>query len=192
MWNFILLLIGAVVGLAIVAAAWLRLSVKHIPVYPPPPDALSPTAARELVERLAVKGREHRRPCRSPGAIHGVLISTRSRWEELLPADILRYPCRANVGSYRRSMASSLASSDELVPILQDKARQGIPARMVVDRFGSAVDFASKRLFQELIGAVQVVRNDAVLLDRDGLLGGDQWIDWRFDELDASITASCS
>jgi cardiolipin synthase len=27
------------------------------------------------------------------------------------------------------------------------------------------------------------VKNDAALIDRDGLLGGEQWIDWRFDEL---------
>ena len=74
--------------------------------------------------------------------------------------------------------------ADELVPILQDKARQGVPVRMVVDRFGSSVDFESKGIFDQLVGAgVQVVQNDAALIDRDGLLGGDRWIDWRFDEL---------
>src|SRR4051794_38528527 len=50
-------LIGAVVALAIVVVVWLRLSVKHVPAYPPEPDALSPGMARELVERLAVEER---------------------------------------------------------------------------------------------------------------------------------------
>jgi cardiolipin synthase A/B len=54
----------------------------------------------------------------------------------------------------------------------------------VVDRLGSSVDFVSRTLFDQLVGAgVQVVQNDAALIDRDGLLGGERWIDWRFDEL---------
>src|SRR6188768_1419688 len=53
MWRFTSTLTCGVVALAIVVLAWLRVSVKHIPAYPPPPDALSPSAARKLVERLA-------------------------------------------------------------------------------------------------------------------------------------------
>src|SRR6185436_363586 len=74
--------------------------------------------------------------------------------------------------------------ADELVPALQDKSRQAVPVRMVVDRFGSSVDVESKNIFDQLVGAgVQVVQNDAALVDRDGLVGSDRWIDWRFDEL---------
>jgi hypothetical protein len=55
MWRVTRTLVGVVA--AIVVVAWLLLSVKHVPAYPPPPDALSPTAPRELVEQIAVEER---------------------------------------------------------------------------------------------------------------------------------------
>src|SRR5436190_13059321 len=54
MWRVIRRLAGVVVATAVVVIAWLLLSVEHVPSYPPPPDALSPAAARDLVARLAV------------------------------------------------------------------------------------------------------------------------------------------
>ena len=57
MWRFIRRLVGVVVVTAVVVVAWLLLSVEHVPSYPPPPGALSPAAARDLVARLAVAER---------------------------------------------------------------------------------------------------------------------------------------
>jgi cardiolipin synthase len=185
MWRFTSTLTCGVVALAIVVLAWLRVSVKHIPAYPPPPDALSPSAARKLVERLAGE----QRVSTADLAVHLAPTTTSSFQLEIdgknffprIFDDIRAARTSVHIAEYGIKPGDV---SDELVPILQDKARQGIPVRMVVDRFGSSVDFASRELFSKLVGAgVQVVRNDAALIDRDGLLGGDRWIDWRFDEL---------
>jgi cardiolipin synthase A/B len=165
--------------------AWLRLSVKHVPAYPPPPDALSPSAARGLVERLAVEervGTADLAVALAPSTASSFQLEIDGpRFFPRILDDIRGARTSVHIAEYGVKPGEL---ADELVPILQDKARQGIPVRMVVDRLGSAVDFASKGMFDQLVGAgVQVVRNDAALIDRDGLLGGDRWIDWRFDEL---------
>ena len=178
-------LIGAVVGLAIIVVVWLRLSVKHVPAYPPSSGALSPAAARGLVERLAVEER----------------VSTADLAVAMAPSSVSSFQLQIDGKNFFPRILDDIRAArtsvhfaeygfkpgqlaDELVPILQDKARQGIPVRIVVDRLGSSVDFASKTLFSQLVDAgVQVVQNDAALIDRDGLLGGERRIDWRFDEL---------
>src|SRR4051812_3121780 len=178
-------LIGAVLALAMVVVVWLRFSVRHVSAYPPSPDALSPATARELVERLAVEER----------------VSTADLAVALAPTTTSSFRLGIDGPSFFPQILDDIRAArtsvhiaeygfkpgqlaDELVPILQDKARQGVPVRLVVDRFGSAVDFASKDMFDQLVGAgVQVVQNDAALVDRDGLLGGDRRVDWRFDEL---------
>jgi cardiolipin synthase A/B len=185
MWRFVCSLIGAVAALAILVIAWLRLSVKHVPNYPPPPDALSPAAARGLVERLAAEERVSTADLAvalapSTASSFQLEIDGQNFFPRILD-DIRAARASVHISEYGVKPGRL---TDELVPILQDKARQGIPVRMVVDRLGSAVDFGSKSMFDQLVGAgVQVVRNDAALIDRDGLLGGDRWIDWRFDEL---------
>jgi cardiolipin synthase len=178
-------LIGVVVGLAIIVVVWLRLSVKHVPAYPPSPEALSPAMARGAVERLSAA----ERVSTADLAIAFAPSTTSSFQLEIdgqhffprIFDDIRAARTSVHIAEYGFKPGRL---ADELVPILQDKAQQGVPVRMVVDRFGSAVDFTSKTLFERLVGAgVQVVQNDAALIDRDGLLGGDRWIDWRFDEL---------
>jgi len=55
MWCCVHTLIRAVVVTILLVVGWLLLSVQHVPAYPPSPDALSPAAARGLVEQLAVE-----------------------------------------------------------------------------------------------------------------------------------------
>src|SRR5215204_2326709 len=185
MWCCIHTLIRAVVVTILLVVGWLLLSVQHVPAYPPSPDALSPAAARGLVEQLAVE--EH--------------VSTADLAVTLAPSTVASFQLEIDGQSFFPRILDDIRAArtsvhiaeygvrpgqlaDELVPILQDKAQQGVPVRLVVDRFGSAVDFASKDMFDQLAGAgVQVVQNDAALLDHDGLLGVDRWVDWRFDEL---------
>jgi cardiolipin synthase len=185
MWRIVRTLVGVVVGIACIVVAWLLLSVEHVPSYPPPPDALSPVAARQLVESLAVA----KRVSTSDLAV-ALAPSTASAFELRIDGQSFFPRILDDIRAARTSVHISEYGvkpgqlANELVPVLQDKARQGVPVRMIVDRFGSGVDFESKSMFDQLVGAgVQVVRNDAALIDRDGLIGGDQWIDWRFDEL---------
>jgi len=74
---------------------------------------------------------------------------------------------------------------DQFAVLLKKKAAQGVEVRLIVDRLGSAVDTASRRLMAELAAAgVQIVQNDTLGLHRRGLLGGHrQTVAWRFDEL---------
>ena len=68
--------------------------------------------------------------------------------------------------------------------MLKEKARQGVAVRVIVDQLGSDVDFRNAALFDDLAAnGVQVVRNDPLPLDHDGLIGGPRPIDWRLDEL---------
>ena len=184
MLLFVRSLIGAGVGLAIIVVVWVRLGVKHVPAYPPSLDALSPKTARELVEQLAVEER----------------VSTADLAVAMAPSSVSAFQLQIDGKNYFPGILDDIRAAqtsvhiaefgfkpgqlaDELVPILQDKVRQGVPVRIVVDRFGSSVDFVSKTMFDQLVDAgVQVVQNDAALFDRDGLLGGKRWIDWRFDE----------
>jgi cardiolipin synthase len=56
--------------------------------------------------------------------------------------------------------------------------------RIIVDQLGSGLDTGNGALFDDLAASgVQIVRNDPVALDRDGLVGGPRPIDWRLDEL---------
>src|SRR3954454_8786382 len=178
-------LIGAVVGLAIVVVVWLRLSVKHVPAYPPSPDALSPAAARGLVDRLAVEERVSTADLAvdfKPSTASSVQLEIDGpNFFPRIFDDIRAAQTSVHIAEYGFKPGQL---ADELLPILQAKARQGIPVRMVVDRFGSAVDFRSKGMFAQLVGAGGWgVQNDAAPTAGGGLLGSDRWIGWRFDEL---------
>jgi cardiolipin synthase len=68
--------------------------------------------------------------------------------------------------------------------LLKAKARQGVETRLIVDRIGSSVAWSSNPMFDDLADAgVQIVTNDAVLLDSFRLPGGKPTISLRFDEL---------
>jgi cardiolipin synthase len=52
------------------------------------------------------------------------------------------------------------------------KVREGVEVRLQVDAIGSEVDFSSRALFADLVGAgVQVVAHDGLLVVREGQLG---------------------
>src|SRR3954452_20945765 len=150
MRHFLRRLIGAVVVIVAVVVAWLLLSVTHVPTYPPPPDALSPVAAREMVEQIAVAERVSTTDLAvdlEPSTASSVQLEIDGQhfFPRILD-DIRAAQSSVHIAEYG-VRPGKLA--DELVPILQEKARQGIPVRMVVDRFGSAVDFESKGMFDQ-------------------------------------------
>src|SRR6185436_16418839 len=131
--------------------------------------------ARELVERLAVEERVSTADLAvalAPSSASSVQleIDGQSFFPRIFD-DIRAAQTSVHIAEYGVKPGQL---TDELVPLLQDKARQGISVRMVVDRFGSGVDFESKGIFDQLVGAgVQVVQNDAALIVHDGLFGTD-------------------
>jgi cardiolipin synthase len=73
--------------------------------------------------------------------------------------------------------------ADQFMSVLEDKARAGVDVRVVVDAMGSDTGGASGRMFEQLAqSGVQIVVNNAIPLDRDGLIP-HQATDWRHDEV---------
>jgi cardiolipin synthase len=74
--------------------------------------------------------------------------------------------------------------ADQLVPVLSDRAKQGVDVRMIVDRLGSDVYGNSNEMYSSLSGSgAQVAVNYPFVLSRVGLFGTDQRVDWRFQQL---------
>lgn len=180
-----MLVVAVLVIGALIVASWVLLGFKQYPTYPPPDDALSPAASRAVAERLATAeqvGTADLAVNLAPSTVatFELHIDGTSFFPRIL-ADIDAATSSVHVNEYGIRPGQV---SDTFRASLKEKARQGLDVRLIVDRFGSSVDWESKALFDDLVAAgVQVVQNDAALLDRDGLLGSDRWIDWRFDEL---------
>jgi cardiolipin synthase len=185
MWKALRNILGVVVALALAVAAWLILDIEHHASYPPPPEALSPAESRLDVERLAAKGRIERSDldvdlAPSTTATAELIVDGQNFFPRIL-ADIQAAQSSVHIAEYGVKPGQLM---DTFGPALQEKARQGVPVRMIVDRFGTSPHWESKALFDGLVAAgVQVVVNDPALTEVEGLLGGDRWLDWRFDEL---------
>ena len=66
---------------------------------------------------------------------------------------------------------------DQFAPVLMEKARAGIPVRIVVDALGSHAYFSSRRFFATLAEAgVQVMLHDLVPPDRHGPVGRRRFV----------------
>src|SRR6185436_17824529 len=96
--------------------------------YPPPSEALSPLAARELVGRLALEDRVSTADL----AVYCAPVTTSSFQLEIdgkhffprILDDIRSAQSSIHIAEYGFKLGKL---ADELVPVLQDKARQGIP-----------------------------------------------------------------
>lgn len=66
---------------------------------------------------------------------------------------------------------------DQFAPILIEKARAGVPVRIIVDALGSHGYTASRQFFTTLAqGGVQVMFHDMIPPDRHGPVGSRRWI----------------
>ena len=72
----------------------------------------------------------------------------------------------------------------EMADLLERKLAEGVEVRVIVDAFGSRPNGAAKEMFTGLADAgAQIVVNDVLPLDRDGLYPDDRHLDWRQDEV---------
>jgi cardiolipin synthase len=72
----------------------------------------------------------------------------------------------------------------EMAALLERKLAEGIDVRVIVDAFGSRPNGEAREMFTRLAGAgAQIVVNDVLPLDRDGLYPDDRQLDWRQDEV---------
>jgi cardiolipin synthase A/B len=72
----------------------------------------------------------------------------------------------------------------ELADLLARKLADGVEVRVIVDAFGSRPNGEANEMFTGLAEAgAQIVVNDVLPLDRDGLFPDDRHLDWRQDEV---------
>ncbi len=72
----------------------------------------------------------------------------------------------------------------EMADLLERKLAEGVEVRVIVDAFGSRPNGAAKEMFSALADAgAQIVVNDVLPLDRDGLYPDHRHLDWRQDEV---------
>jgi cardiolipin synthase len=178
---------GLVVAVILIVgvAGWLLVPPERRPAYPPPPGALSAAEARNAVTHIATSERIDASDLAVPFAPSRVssfelLVDGTSFYPRILD-DIRAARSSVHVLQYGIRPGEVI---DRFRPVLEEKARQGVAVRVIVDQLGSGLDVGNRALFDDLAaGGVQVVRNDALVLDRDGLVSGERPIDWRLDEL---------
>ena len=72
----------------------------------------------------------------------------------------------------------------EMAALLERKLADGVEVRVIVDGYGSRPFGAAEEMFRGLAAAgAQIVVNDVVPVDRDGLYPDDRRLDWRQDEV---------
>jgi cardiolipin synthase len=72
----------------------------------------------------------------------------------------------------------------EMAALLERKLAQGVEVRVIVDRFGSRPYDEAEAMFTGLADAgAEIVVNDVLPIDRDGLYPDDRDLDWRQDEV---------
>ena len=72
----------------------------------------------------------------------------------------------------------------EMAELLEKKLADGVEVRVILDRYGSRPYEEAREMFTGLAAAgAQIVVNDELPLDRDGLYPDDQHVDWRQDEV---------
>jgi cardiolipin synthase A/B len=173
-------------GIVIVGvAAWLLVPPPRRVAYPSPPDALPATDVRAAVTHLTTAERVDVTDLAvslapSRVATFKLFIDGTSFFPRILD-DIRAARSSVHINQYGIRPGEVY---DQFGPLLKEKARQGVAVRMIVDQLGSGIDFRNGALFDDLAASgVQIVRNDPLALDRDGLIGGPRPIDWRLDEL---------
>ena len=72
----------------------------------------------------------------------------------------------------------------EMADLLGRKLAEGVEVRVIVDAFGSRPNGEAREMFTGLAEAgAQIVVNDVLPIDRDGLYPDDRRLDWRQDEV---------
>lgn len=185
LWRLILF---ALVGVLVVTliAGWRILRFDAAPsIYPPPPNAvpanLAEVAAERIVEQPTVN-REDLAVDFAPAQAASVelYVDGQNFYPPLL-ADIESAKSSIHFEEYGFTPGQV---GDQFVAALTQKAQQGVPVRMIVDRQGSHIDTASGSMYDTLVGGgSQVGVNYPYVFSWIGLLGTDQSIDWRFQQL---------
>jgi cardiolipin synthase A/B len=158
------------------------LAIKQRPSWPPPSDAVTGTGAQAAAEAFAGTSTRH--------AMLPFAWSTAATME----------PWAEGVNFFPRIFADVEAATSSvhilmfgwregetgtrMAAILERKLVAGVDVRVIVDALGSRPYGAARAMFTRLAGAgAQIVVNDVLPPDRNGLYPDHQRIDWRLDEV---------
>ena len=161
------------------------LGITQDPSWPPPPDAVTAAEAEAATE--AFVAREGVRPHDAALDFARSTAATIEPWVEganFFPRIF------ADVEAARSSVHILMFGWREgdvgtrMAALLERKLREGVEVRVIVDRFGSRPYDEAQEMFEGLADAgAQIVVNDVLPVDRDGLFPDDRGFDWRQDEV---------
>ena len=174
-----------VVALVFVLVFRQVLGITQRPSWPPPPDAVTAAGAEAATE--AFVARDGARPHDADLDFAWSTAATIEPWVEgasFFPRIF------ADVEGARSSVHILMFGWREgdvgtrMADLLERKLAAGVEVRVIVDAFGSRPNGEAREMFTGLAQAgAQIVVNDVLPLDRDGLYPDDRRLDWRQDEV---------
>jgi cardiolipin synthase len=179
----------AVVGL--VAAALFVLVFRQVlgitqrPSWPPPANAVTADRAEAATEAFAA--RDGTRPHDADFDFAWSTAATIEPWAEganffpriFADVEAARSSVHILMFGWREGEVGT-----QMADLLARKLADGVEVRVIVDAFGSRPNGAAEEMFTGLAEAgAQIVVNDVLPLDRDGLYPDGRKLDWRQDEV---------
>jgi cardiolipin synthase A/B len=177
--------------LGLIAAAFFVLVFRQVlgitqrPSWPPPPNAVTAAGAEAATEAFAA--RDGTRPL---DADLDFACSTAATIEPWVEGKTFFPRIFADVEAARSSVHILMFGwregevGTEMADLLERKLADGVEVRVIVDAFGSRPNGEAREMFTGLAEAgAQIVVNDVLPLDRDGLYPDDRHLDWRQDEV---------
>ena len=164
------------------------LGITEHPSWPPPEDAVTADDAQQATESFAA-----RNGARPRDAAFRFAWSTAASIEPLVEGRNFFPRIFADVESARSSIHILMFGWREgevgtkMAELLARKLREGVEVRVIVDGLGSRPFGAARAMFTRLADAgAQIVVNDVVPIDRDGLYPDGRRFHWQQDELGRS------
>jgi cardiolipin synthase len=161
------------------------LGVTQRPSWPPPPSAVTSSGAQTATEAFAARS-----GVRPHDAAFDFAWSTAASIDPWVEGANFFPRILADVEAARSSVHILMFGWREgeigmqMANLLERKLQAGVEVRVIVDRYGSRPYEEAREMFTRLAAAgAQIVVNDVLPLDRDGLYPDDQHLDWRQDEV---------
>jgi cardiolipin synthase len=153
--------------------------------WPPPPDAVTSASAEAATEAFAARD-----DIGAHDAAFDFAWSTAATIEPWVEGKSFFPKIFADVEAASSSVHILMFGwregevGQEMAALLERKLAEGVEVRVIVDRFGSRPYEEAREMYTGLAAAgAQIVVNDELPLDKDGLFPDDQHVDWRHDEL---------
>jgi cardiolipin synthase len=161
------------------------LKIVQKPSWPPTADAITSAGAQKAAEEFAARSDPSPKDVGVPFAWS--TAATIDPW----PEGKNFYPRIFDDVEHAKSTVNILMFGwregqigTQLAALLTEKMKQGVQVKIIVDRAGSRPLSDAKAMFTGLADAgAQIVVNDTVPLDEDGLYPNDRKLDWTQDDV---------